>query len=287
VRQQRAKYEYYRVVAVERALELLRVFAQGRAELTLSQIAERMRLHKSTVHRLALTLEKAGFLRRSPTTGAYSLGLKLLELGAVVLNSLELRTQARPHLERLRRDTGYTVHLGILDAGEVVYIDKIEGDTPVRIYSQVGRRAPAHCTGLGKALLAFQPAATVREVAATRGLRRYTPETIISVSELLSELERVRERGYAVDMAEHEPLVHCVSAPIRDHNSEVIAAVSITLIAPSLSAAEVERYASAVVATALAISADMGWASGAGTAAEDPVAGATRGGSRSGGGPLP
>lgn len=268
-----AEYEYYRVRAVERALELLGIFAQGQAELSLAQMAERMRLHKSTVHRLALTLEKAGFLRRNPATGGYSLGLKLLELGAVVLNSLELRTQARPHLERLRRDTGHTVHLGILDAGEVVYIDKIEGDTPVRIYSQVGRRAPAHCTGLGKALLAFQPAAVIREVVATRGLRRYTPETIISVHQLLSELERVRERGYAVDMAEHEPLVHCVAAPIRDHTSQVIAAVSVTLIVPSLPAAEVERYASAVVATALAISADMGWAPGAGAAVEPPVAG--------------
>jgi len=285
VRQRRAKYEYYRVVAVERALELLRVFAQDRAELTLAQMAERMGLHKSTVHRLALTLEKAGFLRRNPTNGAYSLGLKLLELGAVVLNSLELRTQARPHLERLRRDTGCTVHLGILDAGEVVYIDKIEGDTPVRIYSQVGRRAPAHCTGLGKALLAFQPASSVREMAATRGLKRYTPETIVSVSDLMSELERVRERGYAVDMAEHEPLVHCVSAPVRDHNSEVIAAVSITLIVPSLSAAEVERYAGAVVATALAISRDMGWVSGAETTGDTPAAGAARGGGRSCGGP--
>lgn len=273
MRQRVADYEYYRVRAVERALELLGIFTQGQSELTLAQMAERMRLHKSTVHRIALTLEKAGFLRRNPTTGAYSLGLKLLELGAVVLNSLELRTQARPHLERLRRDTGHTVHLGILDAGEVVYIDKIEGDTPVRIYSQVGRRAPAHCTGLGKALLAFQPAAVVREVVATRGLRRYTPETIVSLPQLLAELERVRERGYAVDMAEHEPLVHCVAAPIRDHTSQVIAAVSVTLIVPSLSAAEVQRYASAVVATALAISADMGWAPGTGDAVGSAAAG--------------
>ncbi len=273
MQQRVAEYEYYRVRAVERALDLLGIFARGQPELTLAQMAERMNLHKSTVHRLALTLEKAGFLRRNVNTGSYALGLKLLELGAAVLNGLELRSQARPHLERLRRDTGHTVHLGILDAGEVVYIDKIEGNTPVRIYSQVGRRAPAHCTGLGKALLAFQPSSVVREVAATRGLRRYTPETIVSVPQLLSELERIRERGYAVDMAEHEPLVHCVAAAIRDHTSRVIAAVSLTVIVPSLSVVEVERYASAVASAAQAISRDMGWTPGVDAAAEPPAAG--------------
>ncbi len=261
-----AEYEYYRVRVVERALEVLGVFCRHPGGLTLAEMARSVGIHKSTVHRLALTLEKAGFLRRCPASGRYALGLKLLELGAVALNGVELRREARPYLERLHRDTGCTIHLGILDGGEVVYIDKFEGNNSIRLYSQVGRRAPAHCTGLGKALLAFQPVSAVRHLAAQRGLKRHTSETITTVQELLAELERVRARGFAVDMAEHEPLVHCVAAPIRDHAGSVIAAVSRTMIIPSLSEAEARNHAEPVVAAAAAISANMGWSGDAGRA---------------------
>lgn len=263
-----AEYEYYRVRVVERALDVLGAFSQHPGGLTLAEMARSVGIHKSTVHRLALTLEKAGFLRRCPASGTYTLGLKLLELGAVALNGVELRREARPYLERLHRDTGCTIHLGILDSGEVVYIDKFEGNNSIRLYSQVGRRAPAHCTGLGKALLAFQPASAVRQLAAQRGLKRYTSETITSVPELLTELERVKTRGFAVDMAEHEPLVHCVAAPIRDHFGTVIAAVSRTMIIPSLSEADARHHAEPVVAAATAISTNMGWGGDAGKAGE-------------------
>jgi DNA-binding IclR family transcriptional regulator len=214
---------------------------------------------------MVLTLERAGFLKRNLSRGTYSLGLKLLELGAVALGSVELRARARPHLERLHRDTGLTVHLAILDAGEVVYIDKIEGDTAVRLYSQVGRRAPAHCTALGKALLAHMAQEKVCEILAVKGMRRYTPDTIVSVPAFVKELEIVRERGYAVDMREHEPLVHCVAAPIRDHTGSVVAALSVTIIAAEMSEDDLSHYAELVMAAAAAVSRDMGYYAEAGT----------------------
>jgi len=253
------RYSYYRIRAVERALAVLSLFSLQQPELTLAEIAEKLKVHKSTAHRMVLTLEKAGFLKRSITRGTYSLGLKLLELGAVALSSIELRAQARPHLERLHRETGLTVHLAILDEGEVVYIDKIEADTAVRLYSQVGRRSPVHCTALGKALLAHLPREKVCEILAVKGMRRYTPDTIVSVPAFLKELERVRERGFALDMGEHEPLVHCVGAPIRDYTGAVVAALSVTLVAAEVSEDSLMRYARLVMEAAGAVSRDMGY----------------------------
>lgn len=254
-----SRYEYYRVHAVERALDILKLYSVEQHELCLADIAQKLGVHKSTAHRLVRTLERAGFLTRNSNTGAYGLGLKLVELGAVVLNNLELRRQARLHLERLHRDTQQTVHLAILDDGEVVYVDKIEGNTPVRLYSQVGRRAPAHCTALGKVLLAHLPPNAAREILIRKGMRRYTPDTIVSVSELMQHLVTVRERGYALDLVEHEPLVHCVAAPIRDYTGRVVAALSVTLIAARVPEEEIARHVALVKRTAAAISADMGW----------------------------
>jgi DNA-binding IclR family transcriptional regulator len=231
-------------------------------------MAKGLGVHKSTAQRLALTLEKAGFLRHCPASGTYTLGLKLLELGTAVLNGVELRREARPYLERLQRDTGCTIHLGILDAVEVVYVDELEGSNPIRIYSQIGRRAPVHCTGLGKALLAYQPVSAIRRLAAQRGLKCYTSETITSVEDLLAELECVRQCGFATEMAEYEPLVYCVAAPIRDNRGTVVAAISRTMVAASLSPAEARRRADPVVAAAAAMSASLGWRVGSGKVGE-------------------
>jgi len=140
-----------------------------------------------------------------------------------------------------------------------VYIDKIEADTAVRLYSQVGRRSPVHCTALGKALLAHLPREKVCEILAVKGMRRYTPDTIVSVPAFLKELERVRERGFALDMGEHEPLVHCVGAPIRDYTGAVVAALSVTLVAAEVSEDSLMRYARLVMEAAGAVSRDMGY----------------------------
>src|SRR2546430_15632647 len=166
--------------AVERAVAILRTFSSGAPELSVSELGRAVGLHKSTVHRLLGTLERTGFVVQAPGTKRYRLGLPLFELGSMVVNTLEVRRVARPHLEEIHRACGETVHLGILDEGEVVYIDKIESTRRVRMYSQVGRRAPAHCTGPGKVLLAQLPDESLARVTERPGLRRFTPQTISS-----------------------------------------------------------------------------------------------------------
>lgn len=252
-------YSYYRVRAVEKALSILELFTLDKPELRVVDMVAQLGLHKSTVHRLVLTLERVGYLRRNVQRGSYSLGLRLVELGALAISNLELRGQARPHLERLRQDLGQTVHMAVLDGPDIVYIEKIEGKTGVQLYSAVGRRVPCHCTALGKVLLAFQPREFARDVLATRAMRRYTPSTIVDPDEFLRHLDVVRERGYALDVQEHELLVHCVAAPIRDHTGSVIAAVSVTFIGSVFREDQLQAHARDVLAAADEISRDMGF----------------------------
>lgn len=252
-------YSYYRIRAVEKALSILELFSVEEPELRIVDMAAKLDPHKSTIHRMVLTLERAGYLRRNPQHGTYSLGLRLVELGALALSSLELGYQARPHLERLQQDVGHTVHMAVLDGADVIYIEKLESKGGVRLYSAVGRRAPVHCTALGKALLAHQPRDVARSLLASRPLRRYTSSTIVDAAEYLQHLDAVKERGYALDLQEHELLVHCIAVPIRDHTGSVIAAVSITLIGPAFRGDELEAYAQHVVAAADGISRDMGF----------------------------
>jgi IclR family KDG regulon transcriptional repressor len=217
----------YRYVtrSVERALTILHLFILGEAEISLSDISHRVGLHQSTVFRLLATLGAAGFTEQNPNTGRYRLGPAALSLGQAFLRHSDLRQLAEASLAILRDRSGETVHLAILDGTEVLYLEKLPGLHPIGLMSsRVGDRSPAHCTGLGKALLAFEPEAEVRQLARD-GLRSYTPRTITRISSLLPELATIREKGYAVDDEEHEVGVVCVAAPVFD-SSQVVAAIS-------------------------------------------------------------
>lgn len=245
--------------AVERALALLRAFSAAAPELSVSELGRVVGLHKSTVHRLLTTLEGAGFVIQDSTTRRYRLGLPLFELGSLVVNLLELRRTARSVLEEIHRACGETVHLGILDEGEVVYIDKIESTRRVRMYSLIGRRAPAHCTGLGKVLLAQLPDAAVTEVVERRGMRRFTSKTITSPKELRDHCALIRQQGFALDTGEHEELIQCAAAPIHDHTGKTVAAVSITSVAAAMDQHRVAEYVNLVQQAARKISEGLGY----------------------------
>ena len=140
-------YDSHGVRAVRRAVQILCRLAND-GESSITKLAHDTGLHKSTVYRLLTTLEQDAMVRQDPITGQYKLGWKVMELGASVIRGVELRTSAHPHLERLAKKTNATVHLAILDQGSVLYIDKIEVEGSFKLYSQIGRRAPLHCTAL-------------------------------------------------------------------------------------------------------------------------------------------
>jgi len=245
--------------SLRKALQLLHAFTPATPELTLTELASRLGMHKTTVYRILATLQAERFLHRDPVTRKYRLGITLFELGSLVQDVLELKRAALPHLERLHERSGETIHLAILDDGSVLYVDKLESPRPLQMYSRVGRRAPAHCTALGKVLLAYLPSREVDAIVARRGLQRYTDRTISDLQTLQTHLSLVRQRGYAVDNGEHEELIRCAAAPVRDHTGRVVAAVSITTIGVRLDPGRLHALIRMVCETATHISYDLGY----------------------------
>ncbi|MBC7325270.1 MAG: IclR family transcriptional regulator [Moorella sp. (in: Bacteria)] len=245
--------------SVAKALMILDLLASHQGEMSLGEIARELDLPKSTLHGLLSTMRDFGYLEQSPFDGRYRLGVRLFEIGNIVANNWDVRKVAAPHIQKLVEAMEETVHLVVLDKGEVLYIDKRESRQSLRIVSQVGMRLPAHCTGVGKVLLAYLPPAEVRRIIAARGLTRYTRNTITDPRRLEMELERIRAAGYAVDNEEIMDSLRCVAAPIRDHNGKVCAAVSISGPVARLQGDRFTLAVELVTRTAAEISAGLGF----------------------------
>jgi DNA-binding IclR family transcriptional regulator len=247
------------IQAVERALCILNLFDEQTAELKISEISERLNLHKSTVHSLLKTLQTHQYIDQNPENGKYRLGLKLLERGQLILQHIDLRTVARKELLRLSEETGQTVHLVILDGKEGVYIDKVEGVKAVIRYSRIGRRVPLHTSAAGKALIAFREEGEIARRMRDYTFRAQTPHTIGNRDDFLRELEQVRSRGYAFDREENEPGVCCAAAPVRDHLGEVAAAVSLSALVSGVREEEWPDLIAGLMRTARRISRALGY----------------------------
>ena len=214
------------VQSVARALTMISCFAND-TELGISEIAERMDLSKSTTYGLVNTLTAFGYLEQTENK-KYRLGLKLFELGNLVQSRMDVRMEARPYCQLLADKYRTTVHLATHSEGEIIYIDKVDNNSSVVVYSQIGKRAPMYCTGGGKAILAFLPEEYMEKYVLSRPLIKMTEHTITTGDRLLKELEQVRERGYAVDDEEIEPGLHCIAAPIFNHKRQPQMAISMS-----------------------------------------------------------
>ncbi len=209
-----------------KGLGLLEVLARSERPLGVTELATRIGIGKSNVHRLLQALVELGYVRRDPAGGSYAASIRLWELGSAVLANLDLRRAARAWMEWLLERTRETVHLSVLDGDEVVYVHKLDSPEPVRAYSQIGGRAPAHCVATGKALLAWQPAPHL--AALSQRLRAWSPRTLTDAGEFLREMERVRQQGYAVNRGEWRETVGGLAAPVRDPSGQVVAALGVS-----------------------------------------------------------
>jgi IclR family KDG regulon transcriptional repressor len=198
-------------------------------EMGLTAISKTIKVHKSTAYRFLTSLKELGYVRQNPENEKYSLSLRLFEVGAEVLARLNEREEARPVMKKLAEQTQETIHLGMLDDDEVVYIDKIDSPQTLRMYSEIGRRSPTYCTAIGKVLLAWAPPEVINRLLGRGNLYRFTDHTIIEPYRLREELHKIRERGYAEDLEEHEVGICCVAAPIRNMSGEVAASLSIAV----------------------------------------------------------
>ena len=218
------------VKSVERAFLLVEALADEPREHSLTALSKALGWPKSTVHGLLSTMVKHHYAQQSAETGRYRLGVRFFELGARVGGMWDIRTLAAPYLQTLNRDLGEMIQLATEDQGEVLYLEKLDSLHIIRIVSDIGRRLPMHCTGLGKAMLAYMPASRVRQIVQQQGLKAYTAKTLTSLPMLEKELETIRARGYAMDDGEIMEGLRCVAAPIFNGKGEVQYAISVSAI---------------------------------------------------------
>lgn len=211
--------------AVERALNILEAAAHRREGLTNSEISRKLGIPKSSASYILRTLEHRGYLRRETETGRYRLGLKILSLGGHAQANLDIADIALPFMRTLVEKIHMTVHLAVLDHGEAVYIEKVEAPGFFRVNTWVGRRMFLHSTSVGKCLLAWLPKHEAEAIVKQQGLKKRTPKTITTMSKLLTDLERVKEEGYAVDDEENSLGARCLGAPVFDVTGNVVAAL--------------------------------------------------------------
>lgn len=247
------------VQSLDRALSLLEEIAASGGEVGITELSNRVELHKSTVHRLLNTLVCKGFVEQNPETGDYKLGMKILELAGGIFNELEIREQARPYLKELRDTVGETAHLVIRDGEQGVYIDKVESSQAIRMHSQIGRRIPLHSTAVGKVLLADLDRDKLEKMFEPGRLKRYTEHTVTDWEKFLGELQRVAGQGYAVDNEEYEPAVRCIAAPVKNHTGQVAAAISVSGPVFRLNVEKIETVARVVKEKAMLISQRLGY----------------------------
>jgi len=213
---------------VGKAMEVLELVAEFRRPVRFSELLGRATYPKATLYRLLQTLTNQGLLSHDPDRNTYQLGLRLIRLAHASWAQASIAPAARPFLDDLSARVGQTVHLAQLDGGQVVYVDKRNASTPIRMFSEAGKVGPAYCTGVGKAMLAFLTEDELEDALQAQSFHRHTAATITSKEALKAELADIRKTGISFDREEHEPQIICVAVPILTVSGAPIGALSVT-----------------------------------------------------------
>ncbi|MBW2123624.1 MAG: IclR family transcriptional regulator [Deltaproteobacteria bacterium] len=248
------------VKSVWRAFKILESFETG-GMMGVTELSRKLDFPKSSVYEIVTTLVGQGILEKDPERNRYRLGLRLFELGNRARDSLEIRRVASPLLKTLNRELDETVHLTVLESGEVLYVECFESTKRLRTYSVIGVRAPLHCTAVGKAILAFLGRDEIEEIIRNKGLPGFTERTITDRGALLAELDRIVASGYAVDNMEHEEGARCVGSPIRNGIGRVFASISVSGPSQRITEQRIPEIGKLVMAAAAEISRRLGYGS--------------------------
>lgn len=214
----------------------------------------------ATTHRIASALVKRRYFNQDPSTKHYSLSLRFLELGTKVQLQFDLPTIVRPHLQQLMSETGESANLAICDGDSAVYLDQVQSDkSMLKIFTRLGTRVPLYSTGVGKMLMSRWSKPELDSYLKRTKLISYTPNTLVSRSKILKELDRISDRGFAVDNEEMEKGVRCVAALVFDHRQQVVAAVSISGAAMRITPDRIDDFGAKVKQCAFDISQDLGF----------------------------
>jgi IclR family KDG regulon transcriptional repressor len=215
------------VAAVLKVFAILQALAE-RSEIGISELSIRLAMPKATVYRFLNTMKTLGFVRQEADSERYGLTMKVFELGTKALQYPELVGLANPQMQMLADRTGETVHLGMLIDSEIIYVHKVDSRHMLGMYSRVGRRAPIHCTAIGKVLLAWENAERREHVLAGVSFERFREKTITDKSAFLQELDRTRAQGFGQDREEFDDHIRCVGVPIFDRFNQAVAGLSIS-----------------------------------------------------------
>lgn len=217
----------YMVGTIQKGINVLNLF-KDHSKLSFTDIKKLLKYNKSTLFRILYTLENNQYLSKDKH-GRYELGLNIFILGNQISRIGKLKKGSEIYLRELAEETNLTSHIGILEGLQILIIEKYyPSESGLQMVSRVGRPVPAHCTGQGKALLAYSPRKIVEKIIKKYGLQRFTPTTITQADDFFAELEKVREQGYAIDNSEHEKHIHCIALPILNEFNELEASISIT-----------------------------------------------------------
>jgi len=242
-----------------RTIEILELLAFSNKPLTMAEIGRSLALPKSSCFEILHTLLEKDVIKLDEKDKTFHLGIKLFQIGATVFSKTDLNNAARSSIIKLAKDTGETVYLAVEDKGEIVYLDKVESEEPIRSTLPIGSRNSMHITGLGKALLATYSFEKVKKLVGEGELLTKTKFSINHFNALEKDLEMTRQRGYAVDDREGTEYLRCLAAPILNYNGEAVAAISIAALDYRLTDENIPRFADKVVKAALEISKKLGY----------------------------
>lgn len=244
--------------SVKNALRILRSFSMEEPEKKVNDLAESLGMNKSTVSRMMATLASENFVYKDQKTKKYRLGVSALALSGIAGSQLDISREAQSILKTLVETMEETVHLSVLDQLDVMYIEKVECQQPVRVLTYVGSRNPIYCTSAGKVILANSEKELTEKVIG-RGLKAFTEHTITNPGDLIEHLEQIRETGYAYSIEELQEGVTSVAAPVFDHTGSVIAALSVVGPKQRIQPHRIPIFAKNITVAAKEISAQMGY----------------------------
>lgn len=250
----------YVIQSLARGVKMLELLAQVGEPLTMSQLAEQMKMNRPTAYRFLFTLESLKLVERNPETKAYQIAPNILKLGYGVFQTSDLWKTAHPYLVGAKKKYGETFNVSILDGDQILYIDRVKTQSILSINLEIGSKLPAYCTSMGRVLLAYAAKSEVQDLLKQIRWKKYTRQTITSLKQLQDILEDVREKGVSVNRGELALELWSTAAPIRNRKGKVVAAVNMAVNALKHDERYVEQnMIPAVLEVASQISRAMGY----------------------------
>ena len=247
------------VQSIDRALCILETLADYENGLGIAEISEKANLHKSTVYRLLNTLICKEYVFQDLRTNKYLLTFKLFELGNKKIEKMNLGSVAQPYLRELMNKTDEVVHLAVREENEIIYVAKVEPKKSIIMYTRIGMRKPMYCTAMGKAIMAELTEEEVQNIWNQSDIKSYTDSTIVNLSELKNNLKDVRLKGYALDNQEVENGIICMGALLKDYNSKICGAISVSGSIMSFTENKINDISIALLECSNKISKELGY----------------------------